>query len=93
MASDPVGYTSNNDDIPAHPGDLAHSKIFTNGIVTPHASFPRALRLRKPREALENLRKLEEKFPYSTGNTALLGPRSMSPVAWYLDRVLPLDQG
>ena len=89
LASDPVGYSSNNDDIRANPADSAHPKTFTNGIVTPHASFL-ALRY-APREALENLRKLEANFPIY-GEYGFMDSVNVSRGV-VSDRVLALDQG
>jgi Putative glucoamylase len=89
LASDPVGYTSNNDDIHANPADSARPKIFTNGIVTPHASFL-ALRY-ATREALENLHNLEANFPIY-GEYGFMDSVNVSRGV-VSDRVLALDQG
>ena len=89
LGSDPEGYTSNNDDIHAIPAIPARPKIFTNGIVTPHASFL-ALRY-APREALENLRKLKESFPIY-GEYGFMDSVNVSRGV-VSDRVLALDQG
>jgi hypothetical protein len=71
IGTDPSGYPSNNDgtlidhgwpgcpDRPAFPDPPPSA--YTNGVVTPHAAF---LGLRyRPREALEDLRRLERDFP------------------------------
>ena len=60
IGTDPQGYTSNNNDVPAKAHAPSSHPPFTNGVVTPHASFL-ALRF-APRAALENLKKLREKF-------------------------------
>ena len=62
---------------------------FTNGVVTPHASFL-ALRF-APREAMENLRKLKEKFPIY-GDHGFMDSVNVSRGV-VSDRVLMLDQG
>ena len=62
---------------------------FTNGVVTPHASFL-ALRF-APREALENLRKLKAKFPIY-GDYGFMDSVNVSKGV-VSDRVLALDQG
>jgi hypothetical protein len=89
IASDPVGYSSNNTDIPALLKDTGQARIFTNGIVTPHASFL-ALRF-APREALENLRKLKEAFPIYREYGFMDSVNVSNGVV--ADRVLALDQG
>ena len=65
------------------------TKLFTNGIVTPHASFL-ALRY-APREALENLRKLKESFPIY-GEYGFMDSVNVTR-GMVSDRVLALDQG
>ena len=73
------------------PGPVASrpSGRFTNGVVTPHASFL-ALRF-APREAMENLRKLKEKFPIY-GDHGFMDSVNVSRGV-VSDRVLMLDQG
>jgi hypothetical protein len=59
LATNPTGYCSNDRDVPA--GSGASPNDFTDGVVTPHASF---LALRYlPREAMDNLKALEARFP------------------------------
>ncbi len=89
MGADPVGYTSNNDDVRIRPSQTVRTRVFTNGIVTPHASFL-ALRF-APREALENLRRLREAFPIY-GEYGFMDSVNVSR-GMVSDRVLALDQG
>ena len=75
-------------DRPAKPDPPA--KAYTNGVVTPHAAFL-ALRY-APREALDNLRRLERNFPRMYGkwgfrDTVNVQTRRVS------DYYLSLDQG
>ncbi|MGP0065453.1 MAG: glucoamylase family protein, partial [Isosphaeraceae bacterium] len=89
IGSDPVGYTSNNEDVHARPSQTVHMKRFDNGIVTPHASFL-ASRF-ATREALDNLRKLKESFPIY-GEYGFMDSVNVSK-GEVSDRVLALDQG
>jgi len=59
LGADPNGYTSNESDVRS--GSGARSGMFAGGVVTPHAAFL-ALRF-APREAMDNLRALEDRFP------------------------------
>jgi hypothetical protein len=89
LGADPLGYTSSDDPVRAGPAASRPPRRFTNGVVTPHASFL-ALRF-APREAMENLRKLKEKFPiYGDHGFRDSVNVSRSVVS---DRVLLLDQG
>jgi hypothetical protein len=90
IGSDPVGYRSNNDDLPTKPARPAPTRQFTNGIVTPHASFL-ALRF-SPREAMTNLRKLKAAFPTIYGDHGFMDSVNVS-TGLVADRVLLLDQG
>jgi hypothetical protein len=92
IGSDPVGYSSSDDVIRGRTGGSASAPSggFTNGVVTPHASFL-ALRF-APREAMENLRKLKEKFPVVYGNYGFMDSVNVSKGV-VSDRVLVLDQG
>ncbi len=87
LGVDPKGYTSNDGDVPAGAGKGPAD--FTNGVVTPHASFlalPFA-----PREAMANLRALADKFPiYGTYGFRDSVNISSGVVS---DCVLALDQG
>ncbi len=89
LGTDPVGYTSNNDDARVRGDRTASPDRFRNGVVTPHASFL-ALRF-APRAALANLAKLKESFPiygeYGFMDSVIV-PRGVLS-----DRVLALDQG
>ncbi len=89
IGTDPVGYRSNNDDLSNKPTRPAATGRFTNGIVTPHASFL-ALRF-APREAMANLRKLKETFPIY-GDYGFMDSVNVS-TGLVADRVLLLDQG
>ena len=89
LGCDPRGYTSNDDEVRARPGTARPSGRFTNGVVTPHASFL-ALRF-APREAMENLRKLKERFPIY-GDHGFMDTVNVSRGV-VSDRVLMLDQG
>ncbi len=60
LGTDPHGYTSNNNDVPAKAHAASSHPPFANGVVTPHSVFL-ALRF-APRAALENLKKLRERF-------------------------------
>ena len=90
LGSDPLGYGSNNDNktrtktAPSTP-----QARLTNGIVTPYASFL-ALRF-APREAMENLRKLKEKFAIYNDHGFMDSVNVSTGVV--ADRVLILDQG
>ncbi|TDE01333.1 glucoamylase family protein [Jiangella asiatica] len=73
IGMDPLGYPSNNDTTQVDPGfegcdrpaqPLPGPEEYTNGIVTPHASFL-ALRY-APEEAMENLANLERDFEIYT---------------------------
>jgi xylan 1,4-beta-xylosidase len=89
LGSDPLGYTSNNEDIRT-PASHAPSKgPFKNGVVTPHASFL-ALRY-APREAMENLRKLKAHFPIY-GDHGFMDSVNVTTGA-VADTILMLDQG
>jgi len=61
IGTNPEGYPSNNDNTLADRNDpLSYSNLYTNGVVTPHASFlalPFA-----PNESLENLRLIDQDF-------------------------------
>ena len=89
LGADPLGYTSGDDAVRARPGNSRPSGRFTNGVVTPHASFL-ALRF-APREAMENLRKLKERFPVY-GDHGFMDSVNVSR-GIVSDRVLMLDQG
>jgi hypothetical protein len=89
IGSDPLGYTSNDDEVRTKPGASRPARRFTNGVVTPHASFL-ALRF-APREALENLRKLKARFPIY-GDRGFMDSVNVSKGV-VSDRVLMLDQG
>jgi hypothetical protein len=89
LGSDPLGYTSNNDEIRTKPARPRAKGPFTNGVVTPHASFL-ALRF-VPRAAMENLRKLKENFPIY-GDHGFMDSVNVS-TGTVADRVLVLDQG
>ena len=89
VATDPIGYTSNNQKIPSEPVTTTSKRRFTNGIVAPYASFL-ALRF-APRESMENLRKLKEKFSIY-GDHGFLDSVNVSTGA-LADAVLMLDQG
>ena len=89
IGSDPLGYRSNDDEVRTKPVSARPSVRFTNGVVTPHASFL-ALRF-APREALENLRKLKAKFPVY-GDHGFMDSVNVSKGV-VSDRVLLLDQG
>ena len=89
LGSDPLGYTSNNDEKPAKSAPSSPKPRFRNGIVTPHASFL-AFAVR-PHEAMENLRKLKERFPIY-GDHGFMDSVNVS-TGVVADRVLMLDQG
>jgi hypothetical protein len=89
LGSDPLGYTSNDEEVRAGPGASRPAGRFTNGVVTPHASFL-ALRF-APRAAMENLRKLKDRFPIY-GDHGFLDAVNVSKGV-VSDRVLMLDQG
>ena len=87
LGVDPKGYTSNDRDVPAGAGKGPGEVV--GGVVTPHASFlvlPFA-----PREALDNLQALADKFPvYGPDGFRDSVNVSSGEVA---DCVLALDQG
>jgi hypothetical protein len=89
IGADPLGYRSNDDEVGTKPVSARPSVRFTNGVVTPHASFL-ALRF-APREALENLRKLKAKFPVYSDHGFMDAVNVSKGVV--SDRVLLLDQG
>jgi hypothetical protein len=89
IGTDPVGYSSSDDVIRGRTAGSTPAGGFTNGVVTPHASFL-ALRF-APREAMENLRKLEEKFPVYSHHGFMDSVNVSKGVV--SDRVLVLDQG
>jgi Putative glucoamylase/Protein of unknown function (DUF3131) len=89
IGADPVGYSSSDDVIRGRTSGSTSAGGFTNGIVTPHASFL-ALRF-APREAMENLRKLKEKFPVYSHHGFMDSVNVSKGVV--SDRVLVLDQG
>ncbi len=74
---------------PAKSAPSSPKPRFRNGIVTPHASFL-ALRF-APREAMENLRKLKDRFPIY-GDHGFMDSVNVS-TGVVADRVLMLDQG
>jgi hypothetical protein len=89
LASDPSGYSSgDNDSRPGH-GKPSSRAGFSNGIVTPHASFL-ALRF-APREALDNLRKLKQQFAIY-GDHGFLDSVNVS-TGTVAQAILILDQG
>ena len=89
IASDPTGYISTNPPSSDAQQGLKTVRRFTNGIVSPHASFL-ALRF-APRKALENLRKLKASFPiygeYGFSDSVNVSTGHVAGV------VLMLDQG
>ena len=89
LGSDPLGYESNNDKTRTKTAHSTPTGRLTNGVVTPYASFL-ALRF-APREAMENLRKLKEKFPIY-GDHGFMDSVNVS-TGVVADRVLILDQG
>ena len=89
LGTDPVGYKSNNDETPARSATSSPKPRFRNGVVTPHASFL-ALRF-APREAMENLRKLKDRFPIYCDHGFMDSVNVSTGVV--ADRVLMLDQG
>jgi hypothetical protein len=89
LGTDPHGYTSNNDDVRVKGGASSPSDRFTNGVVTPHASFL-ALRF-APRQAMDNLAKLKASFPIY-GEYGFMDSVNVSRGV-VSDTVLALDQG
>ena len=89
LGSDPLGYGSNNDKTRTKTAPSTPKGRLTNGVVAPYASFL-ALRF-APREAMENLRKLKEKFPIYGDHGFMDSVNVSSGVV--ADRVLILDQG
>jgi hypothetical protein len=89
LGADPLGYRSNNDDVSTKPPNPPPGR-FTNGIVTPHASFL-ALRF-APRAAMANLRKLRGSFPPLYGDHGFMDSVNVS-TGTVADRILLLDQG
>jgi hypothetical protein len=89
LGTDPLGYTSNNEDVRVRADRSASPGPFRNGVVTPHASFL-ALRF-APRAALANLSKLKASFPiyreYGFMDSVNVSKGIVS------DTVLALDQG
>jgi hypothetical protein len=91
LGVDPRGYASNNDNTLRGLASALPppASAYTNGVVTPHASFL-ALRF-APREALANLQALAAKFPiygtYGFRDTVNVSTGVVS------DCVLALDQG
>ena len=99
LGMDPNGYPSNNDNTtvdPGYPGcpdsepqPLPGPEDYTNGVVTPHASF---LALRwAPEEVMDNLANLERDFdiysPWGFRDSVNVDTGTVAP--WYL----ALDQG
>ena len=89
LGTDPHGYTSNNDDERVGGEKAGANARFRNGVVTPHASFL-ALRF-APREALDNLARLEKDFPIYSDHGFLDSVNVDKGVV--SDKVLALDQG
>jgi len=100
IGSDPNGYPSNEDatlvdhgfagcpDRPAQPDPPPSA--YTNGVVTPHAAF---LALRwAPREAVDNLRRLERDFPGMYGKWGFRDSVNVDSGV-VSDSYLSLDQG
>jgi hypothetical protein len=87
LGVDPKGYTSNDSDTPAGAGKRPGG--FGGGVVTPHASFL-ALRF-APREALDNLRALAQRFPIYGPYGFLDSVNVSSGVV--AQQILALDQG
>jgi hypothetical protein len=89
LGTDPMGYTSNNEDVRAQTDGKASPRSFRNGVVTPHASFL-ALRF-APRQAMDNLAKLKASFPIY-GEYGFMDSVNVSRGV-VSDTVLALDQG
>jgi hypothetical protein len=89
LGSSPEGYPSGNNSLRTGPNSVNPKPRFNNGVVTPHASFL-ALRF-APREAMENLHKLRERFPIYCDHGFLDSVNVSNGVV--SDRVLMLDQG
>jgi hypothetical protein len=90
LGIDPRGYTSGNDDIRVRSREGPSSRRpFTNGVVTPHASFL-AMRF-ATRAALDNLARLRQSFPIYQEYGFLDSVNVTKGVV--SDQVLALDQG